>query len=418
MKKSSKGEPNTQRLFCLSVCLSASLTFRYSGVVSEKKSSELFTVDVAGDSEVTRKFLKQTKKALKVDEIIAARSAVPAVPVRKRPGDKTTDGILPKKRQRTDYVSRKELSRLRQVADGRHAENVALTDAVYDVWGVPDSPKAAGADKGGFLPRIAKTKAPKTLAKNPISLTASGKPVPAVPRPRGGFSYNPNFSDYEARFYEEGEKAVASERKRLEAEEADRARQEAAARSAAEAEAAEARADLSEWEEDSPWEGIESGGEEINLRAKRPERKTQAQRNRIQRRKEEERKAKREAAAKRKNGQAERIKSIAREVAEREHAMALERAEMSDGSEEGNEEELRRRQLGKFRLPDKDLELVLPDELQDSLRLLKPEGNLLKDRYRNLLLRGKMESRRRIPFRKQAKKKVTEKWTHKDFELF
>ncbi|KAB8298122.1 hypothetical protein EYC80_001880 [Monilinia laxa] len=79
--------------------------------------------------------------------------------------------------------------------------------------------------------------------------------------------------------------------------------------------------------------------------------------------------------------------------------------------------ELRRRKLGKISLPERDLELVLPDELQESLRLLKPEGNLLKDRYRNMLVRGKVESRRPISFAKKAKRKATEKWTHKDFML-
>ena len=87
------------------------------------------------------------------------------------------------------------------------------------------------------------------------------------------------------------------------------------------------------------------------------------------------------------------------------------------GEEEGDDAVLRRRQLGKFKLPEKDLELVLPDELQDSLRLLKPEGNLLKDRYRSLLVRGKMEARRRVPFRKQARTKLTEKWSYKDFSI-
>ncbi len=95
----------------------------------------------------------------------------------------------------------------------------------------------------------------------------------------------------------------------------------------------------------------------------------------------------------------------------------MQKAELSDDSTEGNDDELRRKQLGKFRLPEKDLELVLPDELQDSLRLLKPEGNLLKERYRSLLVRGKVEARRRIPFRKQPKTKMTEKWAHKDFTL-
>jgi Nop53 (60S ribosomal biogenesis). len=104
-------------------------------------------------------------------------------------------------------------------------------------------------------------------------------------------------------------------------------------------------------------------------------------------------------------------------VEERERQLALQKIEMSDDSEEGDDTVLRRKQLGKFKLPEKDLELVLPDELEDSLRRLKPEGNLLKDRYRSMIVRGKLEARRKIPFRKQAKTKLTEKWTFKDFRI-
>ncbi|EAQ87163.1 hypothetical protein CHGG_03782 [Chaetomium globosum CBS 148.51] len=330
------------------------------GVIAEKDSAELFTIDVEGDAELPKRFSKHVKKGLKADEIIAQRSAVAAVPMRKRAGDKTTDGILPVKRQRTTYITHKELTRIKKVADGHHESTVAVVDA----------------------------------------------------------DYNSAFSDYQERLIEESEKAVEAERKRLEAVEAERIKMEAAARSAAEAEAAEARADLSEWEDDSAWEGFESAGEEMSVKTKRPRRKTQAERNKIKRRKEEERKAKHEAAMKRRRAQEERIKQIALEVAEKERQMELEKVEMSDGSDDdGNEIELRRRQLGKLKLPEKDLELVLPDELQDSLRLLKPEGNLLKDRYRSMLVRGKMEARRKIPFKKQARSKITEKWTYKDFSL-
>lgn len=335
--------------------------------------------------------------------------------LRKRAGDKTSDGILPAKRQRTTYVTSKELSRIKRVADGQHDQTVAVVDAEYDAWAEPKEEPVVEDQE--FLPKAKKTKKPKSLGQQPISLAASGKAVPAIPKPKGGHSYNPTFNDYQDRLVEETEKVVEAERKRIEALEAERIKLEAAARSAAEAEAAEARADLSEWEDDSAWEGLESGGEELSVKAKRPRRKTQAERNKIKRRKEEERKAKHEAAMKRKNAQQERIKQIALEVAERERVMELAKIEIDDASEEENDVELRRRQLGKFKLPEKDLELVLPDELQDSLRLLKPEGNLLKDRYRSMIVRGKMESRRKIPFRKQARTEVTEKWTYKDFRI-
>lgn len=69
------------------------------------------------------------------------------------------------------------------------------------------------------------------------------------------------------------------------------------------------------------------------------------------------------------------------------------------------------------RIPEAPLEVVLPDELRDSLRLLKPEGNLLKDRFRNMMLQGKVEARRQIPYAKQKKYTVSEKWSYKDWQL-
>ncbi|KAI0863192.1 ribosome biogenesis protein Nop53/GLTSCR2 [Xylaria cubensis] len=387
------------------------------GVIAERPSDELFTLDTVGDAAIPKKFPQHTSKPLKADEIIAARnSAIPAVSMRKRPGDKTSDGIISPKRTRREYVTVKELSRLQKIADGNHELTVEVTDASYDPWAIVPEPTTSDVVKDK---RDEEKKAPKTLHEKPISLLASGKTIPAVPKPAGDYSYNPRFEDYEARYTEECNKAVEAETIRLAQEEADRLKAEAAARSAAEAEAAEARAELSEWEEDSEWEGFQSGGEELRQTVKKQKRKTKADRNRIQRRKDEERRLRHEAKTKIRKEQLERIKQIAQEVAERDQALALAKAEAeeSDSSMASNDEKLRRKQLGKMKLPEKDLELVLPDELQDSLRLLKPEGNLLKDRYRSLLVRGKMESRRRIPFRKQAKTTITEKWSYKDFSI-
>ncbi|KAM3445925.1 hypothetical protein NHJ13734_000102 [Beauveria thailandica] len=392
------------------------------GVIRERDSADLFAVDVKGDSQISKKLPKHAKKTLKADEILNKRSAVPAVPMRKRASDKTTNGLLPVKRLRTDWVSHKDLARLKRVADGQHDTTIQVNDATFDLWEAPREEKPeVNLDHTKLT-----VKTPKTMKQAPISLAASGRAVPAVQRPSGGYSYNPVFTDYEERLAIEGEKAVEDEKKRLATEEAARLRQEAAAKSAAEAEAAEERANMSEWEEDSEWEGFQSGvedqgGSSSMAAAKRPKRKTQAQRNRIRRRREEEQLAKHKAATKARRIQEARIREIAEELdgSERAALDALLRAGDSDSEGElpGTGEKLRRRQLGKYKLPERDLELVLPDELQDSLRLLRPEGNLLKDRYRSLLVRGKVESRRHIPFHKQAKRKTTEKWTHKDFIL-
>ncbi|KAM0474862.1 hypothetical protein ACHAPX_007383 [Trichoderma viride] len=387
------------------------------GVIREKASENLFVLDVAGDSKIPQKFPKHVKRGLKADEIINKRSAVLAVPMRKRPGDKITDGVIAAKRPRTDWVSHKELARLRRVADGHHENTVAVKDATFDLW---DVPAEVTQDPTDFLPEKVEAKVPKSMKQQPLSLLAHGKQLPAVLKPTGGYSYNPSFPEYEKRLAEESTKAIEAEQKRLEAEAAEAAKLEAAARSAAEADAAEERANMSEWEEDSEWEGFQSGADE-RPSAKQPKRKTQAQRNRTKRRKEEEEQSKHKANMKTRRAQEQRIKEIAAEVEDKEKQKALILAQAaedeSDADSEIGEEKLRRKRIGKYKLPEKDLELVLPDELQESLRLLKPEGNLLKDRYRSMLLRGKVESRRHIPFKKQARKKVTEKWTHKDFVL-
>ncbi|EQK99240.1 P60-like protein [Ophiocordyceps sinensis CO18] len=365
------------------------------GVIKEKASSDLFTIDVKGLSTSVAKLHKRREKLLKVDEILSRRSATPAVSSRKRPGDKMTNGLVPAKRQRTDWVSHKELARLRRIANGRHEDAVVVRDANYDVWDAAAETKDEEA--ADFLPKPPMLKMPKSMKQQPISLTASGKPVPAVQNPTGGYSYNPAFADYEKRLTEEGAKALEAEKKRLAAEAAELQKQEA-------------------WEEDSEWEGFQSGVEDEKPNAKQPKRKSQAQRNRIKRRKEDERLAKHKAAMKERRAQEQRIMDIAYEVEALEQQRAADALE-SSASDEADDDNLRRRQLGKYKLPERDLELVLPDELQESLRLLKPEGNLLKDRYRNMLVRGRVESRRHIPFKKQAKRKLTEKWAYKDFVL-
>lgn len=68
------------------------------------------------------------------------------------------------------------------------------------------------------------------------------------------------------------------------------------------------------------------------------------------------------------------------------------------------------------RIPDAPLEVVLADELQDSLRALKPEGNLLKDRFRHQLINGRIESRKPTQHKKPMRER-TEKWSYKDWTL-
>ncbi|POS88407.1 hypothetical protein EPUL_000056 [Erysiphe pulchra] len=387
------------------------------GVISEKKSEDLFTIDKYGDISIPKKLNIKVSKKLKATEIISQRSSLPAVIIRKRPSEKTSNGIIQPKRQRISYVPHKEVARLKSIAAGHPTKQVSnVKEATYDVWNVSsDEDTTYLSPQFSFLEKKKKKKAPITLKKTPISLSASGKQIPAVEKPSGSYSYNPSAIEYTERLQALGQREVEAEKSRLRAAEAERILLEAAAKSAAEAGIAKERADLSEWEEDSAWEGFESGAEDNKLTVKRPERKTQAQRNKIKRRKEEERRAKMEYAIKKKNEQVAQAIKLAKELDKKNKQQQLEAVSSDDGLSDNFE--TRRRKLGNFKLPEKNLEIVLPDELQDSLRLLKPEGNLLKERYRSLLVRGKVECRKPISFAKKPKRKVTEKWTHKDFVL-
>jgi nucleolar protein 53 len=65
-------------------------------------------------------------------------------------------------------------------------------------------------------------------------------------------------------------------------------------------------------------------------------------------------------------------------------------------------------------LPTAPLEVQLSDELAESLRLLKPEGNLFRDRYRSLVERGVVEPRF-VPAKKSKRygTKYVEKYDYK-----
>ncbi|KAL4806425.1 Nop53-domain-containing protein [Aspergillus unguis] len=380
------------------------------GVLAEKPSEELFVIDTKGSSEIRDAYRKQHKKPLKSDEILAQRSAINAVDTRKRTNSKVTDGVIePKtKKHKSDWVSKKDWQRLKQVAkEGKPMEKPG-DNGFYDPWADEADPTPYDDPQFDYLEKPKEKVAPATLKQAPISLAANGKAIPSVRAPTAGTSYNPTFEEWDELLQEEGQKAVEEEKKRLEEERKEQERQRLIE---------EGRNDNGEAKSDdeSAWEGFESEYEKPEwLNKKRPERKTKTQRNKIKRRKEAERQAKWEAQQKKKDEQVANMKA----TSERFKQQELEHKEQeSEDSEEGDDTTLRRKPLGKLKAPEKRTEVVLPDELQDSLRLLKPEGNLLDDRFRTLIVQGKLESRKPVTQPRKAKREVTEKWAYKDFKV-
>jgi len=389
------------------------------GPVAEKPSEELFAVDTTGSDDIKRKFKLQ--KPLKADEILARRSAVPAVDSRKRPHSKITDGVveLSSKRQKTDWISKKEVQRLK---DSLHDHSrLSVTQVAeeeekssgFDLWAPNDSSSAVVGNerREDYVPKPRTKVAPLTLRRAPIAMTTNGKPVPAVTRPDAGTSYNPSFEDWDDLLTREGQKEVEAEQARLRHAQIE-AEREARIQAMAEAE-------TDDRGEESTWEGFDTDQDEAGtLGRKPPRRKTPAERNKIKRRKEAERLAKHEKNTADRRRQAAQMEALLNQMIEADQSAAAELVPSDQTQEEiGDDTRLRRKRLGNMAIPEKRLEVVLPDELQDSLRRLKPEGNLLNDRFRNLLVNGKIESRKPVWQPRKKKRTVTEKWAYKDFSI-
>ncbi|TGZ82914.1 P60-like protein [Ascodesmis nigricans] len=392
------------------------------GVIAEKADTELFALDFGGDASIPKRE-KQTK-VLRCDQILASRSAVPAVSSRKRTGNPALgDGIIPLKKHRTGYVSRSEVQKLKAIAHGQTEASVAAklkTDDFHDPWAEPAplTPAQLEAQKKSFVEEKMPVKAPKTLKHKPVVLSTAEKEVPAVKLPDAGISYNPEFAKWDKLLREEGAKEVEVEKKRLAAEEEERRIQEL--REMADEPTEEFDDESSDEESSSDEDEDEDEDEEESNEAKavkaEVKRKTQAQKNREKRRKEQERK--REAELKEKQMQRELmlVRKYERDVKAAERARMAKALAKRAKLESTDPNSLRKKRFGKIELPRPALEVQLPDELADSLRRLKPEGNLLSDRFRSIRERGIVEHRAPIIQAKKLRRATTEKWSYKDFK--
>ena len=391
---------------------------KQGGPLREKKAEDIFALDTTGSKEISKKYSLQ--KPLKVDEILAQRSAVPAIDGRKRAGQDLPTGIYEpaSKRRKGDWVSKKDVQRLKKTINtvSHLRSDVEEPASSFDLWdAVPEPPKT---DDLEYVPKSRTKVAPTTIKRAPIPLTASGKPVKAVRNPAGGSSYNPDFEEWNEAIVRAGDEEVAAEQARL------KAAQEEAERQARIASMPDDEVG-GRTDDESAWEGFETENDEMEtLRKKRATRKTPAERNKVKRRQDAARQAKHDARMADKKKQAQDLAALVSRhlisvdnngnMVVDEHAVQPEEEE-EDGS--GDDRVLRRRRMGNAIVPAKNLEVVLPDELQESLRLLKPEGNLLQDRFRNLLVNGKIESRKPVLQPKKKRVKYTEKWSFKDFGI-
>jgi nucleolar protein 53 len=160
------------------------------------------------------------------------------------------------------------------------------------------------------------------------------------------------------------------------------------------------------------------GEDEAVAQPKKPQpRKTTAQRNKASRLLAEKRALAEKAAKKRMLATVGAVKMLRRStehaVVAREEARAQRELQRQDKLKQG----LAGQKLGKYKVPKGDIDVQLGEELSESLRGLKPEGNLFRDRFQSLQQRALVEPRVPVlPKKRTTKYKIYEKHARKRFE--
>ncbi|CAG8638793.1 2376_t:CDS:2, partial [Ambispora gerdemannii] len=320
------------------------------GRLRDQSNEHLFVVDTVGDSKVKQKI----KKLLRIDEILASRSKIPAVA--SRPSNLQKTG----KRQ----ASRAENARLEQMVHRkRHlhmTSDLGSSEAVkragtYDVW---EAQEDSQEDSNDFLhpAKRRKIKAPETLKKKPATKVVS------VHIPHPGASYNPTFEDHQKLLYIANEEEIHKEEELKKLQEKLPKYTDASTSELNPQDMIDRSLLGSGSEEEEGDAGME--GDEEKEHAEENQNHTVKNKSKNDN-----------------NG------SIEKELSEREKR-AIEKTKLAE-----EKAGMPLKKLGKYPVTKLPIDIQLHEELSDSLRTLKPEGNLFRDRIASLEERNIIEPR-------------------------
>lgn len=269
----------------------------------------------------------------------------------------------------------------------------------YDIWGQEIKESA----DPWYLQQTGKKK-----VKRPQKLNEKPSVLPAVEVIAPGGSYNPDFFSHQALLQEAHEVEVKKQKeedkivRQLAYKKEDTATEETILREQVEGLVEEDN----EGEEDEAAAANE--GEDnvvvgaISLAQKKTER--QRKRERAIKIKEQRRLANRRHIVQ--HQQLFQLRSIKASIKQQEEQTTVNHTKRKAKQEA--EKSLPRR-LGKLKFQPQDMEVQLSDELAGSLRQLKPEGSVLKDRFKSLQKRNLIEPRERAKFKRRLKVKYVEK---------
>ncbi|XP_053176788.1 ribosome biogenesis protein NOP53 [Scomber japonicus] len=385
------------------------------GLLSEKPDDSLFFLDVGQPQRVEQKEEEpvegKRKKGkgsgpLRIDLILQHDSLVPPpkdVLSYQQPNAKKLRRIAQKAEQLAakGVVPRRQKQLLNRQPVNRTTKK-AVTEAnnnpdreYYDIWG--QEPKEAG--DAWFLQQTGKKR-----VKRPEKLNEKPSVLPAVEVIAPGGSYNPDFFSHQALLQEAHEVEVKKQKAedKIERQLAVN-REDTATEETIYQEQVQGLIEEDEEEETVPIEDedIAAVGA-ITVAEKKTER--QRRKERAEKLKVQRRQANKQYTNQRQ--QLFQLRSIKASIKQQEQQT---KANQKERLAKKEAQKSQPRRLGKLKFQAQDLEVKLSDELAGSLRQLKPEGSILKDRFKSMQKRNLIEPRERAKFKRKHKVKYVEK---------
>uniref|UniRef100_A0A8C4WYZ9 Ribosome biogenesis protein NOP53 n=1 Tax=Eptatretus burgeri TaxID=7764 RepID=A0A8C4WYZ9_EPTBU len=380
------------------------------GLVREKRDDEIFFVD----KRKKRKGGKLKNKPLKIDTLLRPNSMV------KPPINVQSHQVQNGRKLRRHFEMQARLH-ARGLLLRRRKQNLPLSKPLvkehvlekdfYDLWddSGPLVQKFIGQDPW-YLEKTMK-KPPKTPALR--KLKPSGLVHVEVPHP--GCSYNPSFEHHQDVLREAHliEVKKLQENEKLQKKVQLPQRKQLATEESHHMEIIEGLVQESDEEEEEEEEVVVV--EEVVARSvSRDDKKTKQQRRKEREIKAELRKRAEERTVLLRKQDLFRLRAVRKEVEVVLHNRAILRQRRRLKCLQQVDQP---RRLGPFLFQEPDIDVKLTSELRGSLLELKPEGNLLKDRFKSFQRRNIIEPRQRAKLRRKYKVKFQEKRAYREITL-
>ncbi|XP_054282422.1 ribosome biogenesis protein NOP53-like [Macrosteles quadrilineatus] len=374
------------------------------GSFNERDDSVIFTVDKSADSELTKHPIsKKAKAALppRCLDILQPWTQVPD-PIKKRNRVRTQEErkctirkSIEETKKKNGFVKKKDViaKQSRKITEAIKKNVPKRGEFKKNIW--KDDDKNPLGDTTWLeeetnrhvLKNMGKLRIrqPQSYAKNPSKAKPSGLPATEMPHP--GISYNPSFTDHQQLLREIAEKEMKLMK---EEEHLKRVTSSMFSKISPEENSQRWMTEMSEGLNPSGDLDNENGGEymAINPPTSFSKKKTLKTRRKQKEAKKEALEKLKQRIEKKKTADVYKLRRMEKEITEKEQKWAAVREKRA--KKKASEENMTKK-LSKRKFEEPDLPFSRPHEITGNLRALKPEGNILVDRYYSMQKRNVLE---------------------------